>query len=482
MAPLTAALRGSVAIVAAGYVVLYAVLVCLRVRYPFDLEWLEGACVDHVRTILAGRPLYARPSLDFIPLTYTPGYFYLAAALSKVMGVGLLPLRLISIASSFGMFAVIYRLVARETGAPSSGALAAGLFAAMFGWTGGWFDIARNDSLFLLLALAAVYVLRWHPSARAAMVAGVLISLSFLVKQTGLIIAVPLALYCAARGWRVFLGFSGVVAVIVVGTTMGFDRAFDGWYRYYIYAVPRQHPVAAQSWLGFWRYDLMQPLPVALVFSLAYMAWRMTQPDRTRPLFYLLMSAGFFAGAWVSRLHSLSFINVVLPAYAAVAIVFAIGVHDAIGRTIGRYRVGAAVCYLVALAQLIKAGYLPQTFVPNADDVRAGEQLLGQIQETRGEVFLPYHGYLPARAGHATEAHAVVLADVIRGGMTEVERGLSRELDEALRAHRFEWIDVIESFTPVREWLPLDRYYRPADPLVTRQSRFWRREIRYVPR
>ena len=51
----------------AGYLVLYAVLAALRVRYPFDLEWLEGAMVDHVRTILEGRPLYPEPSLDVHP-------------------------------------------------------------------------------------------------------------------------------------------------------------------------------------------------------------------------------------------------------------------------------------------------------------------------------------------------------------------------------------------------------------------------------
>ena len=64
-AGLVAVLRGLVLVGSVRYIALYAILVCFRVRYPFELEWLEGTSIDHVRTILAGKPLYARPSLDF---------------------------------------------------------------------------------------------------------------------------------------------------------------------------------------------------------------------------------------------------------------------------------------------------------------------------------------------------------------------------------------------------------------------------------
>ncbi len=132
-------LRALVVAGSAGYLVLYAVLAALRVRYPFDLEWLEGAMVDHVRMILEGRPLYPPPTLDFIPLTYTPGYFYTAAVLCKIVGLGVVPMRLISIVASAGLLAITSRLVTYETGERRFGLLAAGLFAAMFGGlAAGW--------------------------------------------------------------------------------------------------------------------------------------------------------------------------------------------------------------------------------------------------------------------------------------------------------------------------------------------------------
>jgi hypothetical protein len=484
---LIAVVRALVLLGSAGYIVTYAVLVCLRVRYRFELEWLEGAMVDHVRTILDGKPLYARPTLSFIPLTYTPGYFYLAAALCKMIGVGLVPLRMISVAASAGLLTVTVRLVTHETGDWRAGVLAAGLFTAMFGWTAGWLDLARNDSLFLFLAMLAIYVLRRFPSTRGAVAAGVLISLSFLTKQTGLIVAVPLAIWCAVRGRRVFLGFAGAALVLIGGTSVLFDRLFDGWYLYYVFDVPKQHPVAIQSIVGFWRYDLMSPLPIALLGSITYLGWRLVRGERQTAVFYTFAAAGLVGGAWTSRLHSLSFINVVLPAYLAVAIVFAIAVHDmarraAAAATPGRRAAALVAVHALCLLQLIRAGYAPASFVPTAQDIEAGEELLEKLSQIDGRVFVPFHGYLPRLAGKETFAHAVMIADVIRGGETASAKGLAQELSEALRMHQFDSVVAIESRTPVDEWLPILSAYDPAEPAVTRRSRFWRPERRYVPK
>jgi Dolichyl-phosphate-mannose-protein mannosyltransferase len=483
----TAVLRVATLFSATGYLVLFIALVWMRVGYPFELEWLEGAMVDHVRTILAGRPLYAKPSLSFIPLTYTPAYFYLAAALTKILGVGFLPLRLISIAASLGLLIVIGRLAAREAQDVRAGVLAAGVFAAMFGWTDGWLDLARNDSLFLLLAFLAITVLRDRTSTAGAVAAGALISLSFLVKQTGLIVAIPLAVYSARRGWRACAGFAGTITAIVVVTTIVFDRAFDGWYWYYVVAVPKQHPLALEMLWGFWRFDVIRPLPVAFIGSLAYLSWRLLRPEKDAPVFYVCGGAGLFAGALASRLHSLSYVNVVLAAYAWLSVMYAIAVFDGAraarehGNRHAR-RLLPTVIYALALLQLMRLAYAPSSLVPTAADVETGRTLLRSLAAIPGDVFVPYHGYLPVLAGKASHAHAVVIADVIRGGTTNIERGLAAELESALRTQRFDAVVGVDTPTPVGRWLPLDRYYRPADRVIDGRSRFWRSEIWYLPR
>jgi 4-amino-4-deoxy-L-arabinose transferase-like glycosyltransferase len=462
---------------------LFILLVALRVGYPFELEWLEGTMVDHVRTILSGAPLYAKPSLDFIPLTYTPLYFYVAAALSKVFGVSFITLRLISIVASFGILGILYRLASREAGDPRAGILAAGLFAAMFGWTDGWLDLARNDSLFLLLALLAIYLLRWHESPAAYICAGVLMSLSFLVKQTGLIVSIPLAVFCAWRGRLAFLYFSATLAVIVVGTTVVFERVFDGWYLYYVRDVPAQHPLAWEMVWGFWRFDLLRPLPLALLASVIYLLVRLRRRgDRDAALLLLLAAGGLCGGAWASRLHSLSYVNVALPAYAAVALIFASLVHD--GRLLDLPRGSTLQCslYGIALLQLIRLGYMPARLVPTEQDVATGRLLVTVFAKQNGAVFVPFHGYLPSLAGKPSNAHAVVIADVIRGNPNDAGKMFAAEFEHALETHQFEAVIGVEGRTPVHPWLPIDRHYAATELVVNHRSMFWRPERRYVPR
>jgi hypothetical protein len=482
--PAVAVLRALVLLGSAGFVVLYAALVYFRIGYPFELEWLEGTAVDHVRTILAGEPLYAKPSLSFTPLTYTPGYFYLAAALSAVIGEGFLPLRLISVCASAGVLVLIFAIASREARHRDAGIVAAGLFAGTYGWTDGWFDLARNDSLMLLLALAAIYTLRYHPSARGTLFAGVLISLCFLVKQTGFIIAIPLSFYCALRGWRSFVTFTATVAVLVLGTTLVLERVFDGWYLYYVVDVPGQHPLAFETLWKFWRFDLARPLPLALMAAPVYVLWRMRH-DREAGLFYLAVGAALFGGALASRLHSLSYINVLLPAYAALAILSGIATQQmrmTSEKLASPRRLAPTIPYALTLLQLIRLGYAPAPLVPTAEDVAAGRLFLERLALLPGVVFVPYHGYLPSLAARPSQAHAVTIADVIRGGTTHVEKDFAEELAHALRSHRFDSIVSVETPTPVRGWLNIEEFYRPAERIVDRRSRFWRPEVRYVPR
>ena len=43
-----------------------------RLPHLFEIEWMEGSMVDHVRRVIDGQPLYVAPSLDFVPFIYPP--------------------------------------------------------------------------------------------------------------------------------------------------------------------------------------------------------------------------------------------------------------------------------------------------------------------------------------------------------------------------------------------------------------------------
>src|ERR1700749_2005972 len=135
---LAAGLAGLVAIGAYLYIALS------RLTYPFALEWLEGNSLVEVHRILAGQPLYPAPSAQYVPDGYPPLYFFISASVARVLGVSYLSLRLVSLLSSLACFALLARLVQRETGSIAAGTGAAGAFAATYLVAGAWFDIGRG--------------------------------------------------------------------------------------------------------------------------------------------------------------------------------------------------------------------------------------------------------------------------------------------------------------------------------------------------
>jgi hypothetical protein len=432
-------------------IVVYVTVACLRMRYPYELEWMEGATVDHVRWILSGRPLYVEPSVEFVPNIYGPLYFYLGAVACKVMGVGFLPLRLISFAASLGCLWLIGRLVRRETGSWLWGFVSAGLFAATYHVTGAWLDIARVDSLGLLFMLAAIYVLRFRGGTAWHMAAGLLMGLSLLTKQSALFVAMPLVIctLITCKGWT-RLVFGGTFMGFVLATTKAFDAATDGWYSYYVFHLPGRHEFSKIMGIGFWWHDIGMNLAVAMVATIS----AITIGAATRPwrdtVFYMLLATGMLGSSWLGRLHIGGMANALLPAAAVLAMGLSLGVvalHsaarggapgtapasprvDAIGRL-----VLAGLC-LAGIWQFIVLGYLPNHLVPCSRDRRAGDEMIRKLASLDGRLLMPETGFLHTFTGRDTfHAHGSAVWDVLQSN-DEVADRLREQFRRALRARK----------------------------------------------
>src|SRR5437763_14937389 len=107
------AVRLAAALLGLTAIATYLVIALLRLTYPFPLEYLESNSLVEVQRILAGRPLYAAPTVGYVPDGYPPLYFATSAAAASVLGLSYLPLRLVSLVSSLACFAVLGRLVPR---------------------------------------------------------------------------------------------------------------------------------------------------------------------------------------------------------------------------------------------------------------------------------------------------------------------------------------------------------------------------------
>jgi hypothetical protein len=135
--------------------------VAQRLFHPYELEWMEGAMVDHAARVGAGLDLYVPPAPEHVQFLYTPLFFYLGAALAVLCGDGFLPLRLVSLLATLACAFLVHDWLRRECGARVVGLVAAGLFLGGYGYLHTWYDLARNDTLSLAGLLATAMLLRF---------------------------------------------------------------------------------------------------------------------------------------------------------------------------------------------------------------------------------------------------------------------------------------------------------------------------------
>ena len=433
--------RNCLLFIASVYIFVYIVIALYRIWYPFEIEWLEGAIVDHIRRICEGKSLYTKPSLDFIPFIYTPLYFYLSALLSKIVGIGLLAPRLISFFSSLGCFALIFLIVKRETNDKLSAFLSTGLFAATFKISGKWFDIARVDSLFLMLFLVCIYMSR-HKSETSILLAALFAGLSFLTKQTALFMSIAIALYYIFTHYRHFFVFTIILFLIVVGTTLIFNHLTNGWYSYYVFTLPSQHKFMYSMLIPFWKDEIFSHLPIACILSIFFFLIDNSNKNHQR-LFYFLLSIGMLGSACLSRLHSGSSKNSLMPAYVIISILFGLSIHKILELSSKKI-----ILYLICIAQFGILLYNPLSQVPTQKDLKRAKEFIIKIKKIQGDIWVPYHGYIPFLAEKKTYAHVAAIWDVLRSN-TRPKFMLIDEIKKSLKNGDFKAIILGDSIPDV---------------------------------
>ena len=482
---------------AGGYLLVFLVVALARLTYPFELEWIEGVVLEHVHRVLSGQRVYVAPSMDFVPLNYTPLYYYVAAGAAAVLGPGFVPLRLVSLLGACGLLALIAWMVRRETGRWSAGVLAAGLFAATYRRGGAWLDIARADSLYLLLLVAGAFVLHWDSKrTRGALVAAALWTLAFLTKQSLPVVVAPLVIWSLVRDPRRGVTLAAGLAAGCGLSFVAIDAAHGGWFRYYVLEVARRHGI---DWTLALRFPLQHLPPVLIPLALGgYAAFaRTTRVARESREFYAMLSLGLIASAWHLSLYRGGYDNVLIPAFLAAALAGGLGWGWLAGAaqtspgasqmapgaprgagqrpshaaaSLSRLRLAATLALAVQLGLLV---WDPIAQVPTYADRASGQQLVETLGHLPGRLFIPSHDYLARRAGRAPTANLMPLMDVVKGADGPVEKGLWKALHDSLTARAWGAI-VLDS----RDWLLEEAQtagYRVVARTFNRADAFWPR-------
>ncbi|HEX3802513.1 MAG TPA: glycosyltransferase family 39 protein [Solirubrobacteraceae bacterium] len=458
--------RGAVAVAAWGArLVALAALVPIavyiwtalhRLDYPYELNWLEGGGVEIVRRVMQGKSLYTAPTLGYVSYTYTPFYAWVSAAVAEITGIGFLPLRLVSFASSLVGIGVLWRLTLDATGDRAAGAVAGGLFAASYSLTGWWFDVGRLDSLFVALTLLAFWLGRHAHGMRAGAIVGTVAFLAFFTKQIGLVAVVPALVWLASRRPRVGIIALGMLAALLAGSTVLLDGLTHGWYRYYIVSELAGQPWDPRVWVGFWIHSLYRHLlpldwlaALALVASVAVRSRSRGRSDRGRALpailrrlqarqlgvgYELAAAAGLLLAAWFSRLHTGGFVNTLMPAYAACGLIG--GLAFARLRRLGP--VPAILATVLVLVQLAVLVTLPNDAIPHKSARAAGTELMARLRMLPGPVLVLAHPWYGTLAGKGSFAQSDAIFEVLRSDDARGSAYLRRELRHALDEYRIQ--------------------------------------------
>jgi hypothetical protein len=357
--------------------------------------------------------------------------------------------------------------------------LAVGLFAASYRVGGAWFDLARNDSLFLAFLLAAIYLLRFRESAAGWAAAGALLGLSALTKQSALMMCLPLLMYAAALHMRraAIFGFSfaGVFGV----TTMAYNRLDHGWYAYYVLRLPERIQAHAAEAAPFWTHDIARAMPLATLLAIGALALPPSWRDR-RTAFWPVVTLSTVGAAWLSRLHSGAYDNVVIPAFACIAVLAGVATSRIPARAGARHRphvrLGVA---LVCSIQFLALHYSITDQLPTAADT-ALERDFGRRLGAATSVLIPFHSYVPTPGGAVMHAHSWALEDVLRSGDPATGGRLMWNIKAALDRQQYDMV-VLDKIEP---WMEpdLDQQYRRAGPALAGDGMWTRTGYRTQPR
>ncbi|MCU1490300.1 MAG: hypothetical protein JWM85_1705 [Acidimicrobiaceae bacterium] len=428
---------------------LYLFVAVHRIGYHFELEWLEGGAVGLVDRVVHGHDLYGPPSLTSVPWPYPPLYFWVSAALAKIIGVGFLAPRLISFSASIGSLLLLARIVWEETRSWSGGLVAAGLFAAAFHASGDWYDLARVDSLFIFLTLLTLYLARRATTVRAGAVVGLFGFLAFFTKQSAAL-GVAFALVFLLT-WRPKVGSSaiGVAGGLAALSTVVMDAVTHGWYRYYVFQELPGQGLVAHNASHFWTRTLWHDShPIVIVGIGLVLAGLAGRNHRLAMGYWCAAAAGLLATAWLSQQHVGGYLDVLMPAFAALALGGGLAWGWTLGTSptarsappaakLGRSRPALRAALFAAVAasvslQLANWWYPAARQIPTSADARAGAQLLSAIRAIPGQVVVLNHPWYAEEAGKAPSGQGEAIRDIIRAGPSPARRALEANLRRQL--------------------------------------------------
>ncbi len=416
-----------------------------RLLYPYEVSWMEGSMLDQILRLLQGKSLYTVPTLEYVPWLYQPFYYYIAAGVAKLTGLTFVNVRIISVLSTIVSALLIGYVVHKETNKNKFFAIiGVGLFLVAYGKVGYSFESARVDSLFLVLLLIGCVVTLYAKSKSAVFFGALILTLSYFTKQSSVFFFPGIAFLMAFRNRKYAIAFTLSLVFFILCGTILFHIITNGWYEYYTLYIPSAKRKTFQLLSGvsdFFSYVTLRCWLVTIIlFILSVISGIFTRTKSyavsNRSIHDYLFLAALLT-AFVGLGNEGGGKNVLMPVAAFTGISLPLIADSMIKRSKKEF---STILYLglilIQFMMLISNPYAFPQNIPTKNDELRQEAFLDSIRVLPGELWIPYHGYMPHSAGKETFAELRAYGDVLLMN-DSTSHHLKYSLDSTLRAHRF---------------------------------------------
>lgn len=430
-----------------------------RMFYPFDLEWIEGLTVELVKRLTEGEPLYCPPTVEYIPMVYTPLYHYFGAFVSKIFGIGFAPLRAISFVSFILTLFVIYKIIFDITKNRFWGLIGIGLYSFSFAFCGFWFDLARIDTFANFMLIVSFYFLLREKSF-ATFLSALFAFFAFYSKQSNLIVTVFLIFPLFLDNKKRLFVFLAYYLSFVITSTLVENYLTNGWYIFWNFSAPMLHQWEWSRLVTFWTTDVMPSYPIFFVLLGFWLIKSRDIKDFHKAKYFLYFFIGAILNSYFFRLHQGGFLNVFIPLASSISILLPIFLNWFVGNfnTTNSYRNAA---YILVFVQFMVLVYNPFLQIPKKIDKKIGWEFIGKIKNLEGEVFIPGHSFISRYAGKKSFTHYVRISELLASKTKESEN-FYKELLGTLREQKFSAI-ILDPDISLPE---IAQYYHKSGQIV----------------
>jgi hypothetical protein len=234
-------------------------------------------------------------------------------------------------------------------------------------------------------------------------------------------------------------------------STICINIANGGWYWFYVFQLPGQHPLATERFAYFWRHDIFLSLPLGVLCALIGLCNAQAMKPTKNRFFYMMLAFCMLAFSCMSRLKVGGFTNVLFPAYAVISILFGFSIggffHDAHDIQGVKRNVLKTGIYLLCLVQLVMLLYDPRPLIPREKYRSMCERLVVSVSRIKGEVFMPAYGYLGKMANKNGSIHIAAVDDILLGHTGLVQQKLISDIRKALSEQKYSAILLDRKFT-----------------------------------